>query len=529
MRLLVSTCLSFLCAAALPAADTQPGKPGRHALVMGNGNYDFLRKIAAAQPELSLMEQALRKAGFDVMVVQDFRHPEVVQKIEPAFLAQIQPNDICLVYYSGYSVHAEGDTFLLPANFDPKSNVRIQNRGYSLLRILQQLERQKAGMRIVVLEASREIDVPLGIEGMTATAPALTDMVDLRQTLLAFAAPPGQTVAGGDKVGPFTKAVAEEIIHAGADIREVFLRAQRDVAAETKQSQLPHFASTITTDLVLIAAPPPPPPPKPEPFVITPEMRRAAGFPAQNPTDREEYVWIPPGTFRMGCVPEKDTKCRADENPQHNVTISHGFWLGRNEVKAISYRRFSDAKHRKMPPGAMWDTKWKQESRPVVNVSWEDAKSYCEWVGGRLPREAEWEYAARGGVDNQVYPLDTQDSREKANFAGKKGNDRWDQETAPVRSFDPNKFKLYDMAGNVWEWVLDAYDPKYYSQSPAVDPQGPASGKAHVARGGSFDSDATEHLRISIRKPFTKGQNNVGFRCMLPAGEATDALLRGVE
>jgi formylglycine-generating enzyme required for sulfatase activity len=226
----------------------------------------------------------------------------------------------------------------------------------------------------------------------------------------------------------------------------------------------------------------------------------------------------------MGCVPSAKADCETNEKPQHTVDIGKPFWLGESEVEVESYRRFvKQSPHLKMPKAPMWNNGWKIPGYPIVYVTWEDAQAYCGWAGGRLPTEAEWEYAARAGSENQVFPFpDMTQSREKANFLGKAGNDTYDY-AAPVKQFDPNKYGLFDMAGNVWEWVSDFYEPNYYTESPKADPTGPSAGKAHVARGGSYASDPAKHLRLSYRKPFEKSENNVGFRCILPDTPETRA------
>jgi formylglycine-generating enzyme required for sulfatase activity len=226
----------------------------------------------------------------------------------------------------------------------------------------------------------------------------------------------------------------------------------------------------------------------------------------------------------MGCVPSAAAECQPDEKPQHPVKITNAFWLGETEVQVSAYRYFAkQVAHRKMPQAPMWDRNWKDDGYPIAYVSWQDAQDYCAWAGGRLPTEAEWEYAARAGSDNQVFPFpDMKQSRDKANFLGTQGYDQYEG-AAPVKKFDPNRFGLFDMAGNVWEWVYDFYDPLYYGHSPEVDPRGPDSGKAHVARGGSYDSDAAKHLRLSYRGHFVKEADHVGFRCLLPDTPATRA------
>jgi sulfatase modifying factor 1 len=233
----------------------------------------------------------------------------------------------------------------------------------------------------------------------------------------------------------------------------------------------------------------------------------------QNSVDRQEYVWVPPGEFFMGCVPG-DSECQSDEQPRHKVRITNGFWMGRTEATVLAYQRFAASKKLKMPPATQLNPKWRFTDHPITRVAWEDADDFCKWAGGRLPTEAEWEYAARGGLDGQIYPWGASLTRDKANYDGKGDNDRW-EETAPVRSFDANSYGLFDMAGNVWEWVADFYDANFYAEPNAKgdDPKGASSGQQHVARGGSWNS-APKHLRVSIRRAGATA-NNLGFRCVL--------------
>jgi formylglycine-generating enzyme required for sulfatase activity len=121
-----------------------------------------------------------------------------------------------------------------------------------------------------------------------------------------------------------------------------------------------------------------------------------------NPQDGLNYVWIPPGTYTMGCSPG-DAECVDSEKPSHSVTISKGFWMGQTEATVDAYKRFAQLTKRVMPSGPRWDRKWKQDNLPMVNVTWDDARSYCTWAGGRPPTEAEWEYAARAGTQTKYY------------------------------------------------------------------------------------------------------------------------------
>jgi sulfatase modifying factor 1 len=206
------------------------------------------------------------------------------------------------------------------------------------------------------------------------------------------------------------------------------------------------------------------------------------------------FVEIPGGAFAMG----GDTE--PDHQPIHEVEIS-AFRLTKFHITNAQYAAFCETTGHRLPES------WGEDrfrsgpeypDHPVVGVSWLDAGAFAEWVGGRLVTEAEWEYAARGGLVGKAYPLGDVIDPAVANYArtGTTG-------TMPVGSYSPNGFGLYDMCGNVVEWVADRYDPAYYSRSPKVDPRGPDVGKHRVIRGGGWHSG-----------PYC---NQVFFRNALPA------------
>lgn len=238
----------------------------------------------------------------------------------------------------------------------------------------------------------------------------------------------------------------------------------------------------------------------------------------ENAVDGLEYALIPAGVFQMGCVPG-DEDCYERELPRRSVEISRPFWLGRTEVPVEAYERFAAASNRAMPPAPQglpnYNDDWQKKRHPMVKVTWEEAQAYCEWAGGRLPTEAEWERAARGGLEGLKYSRSNERSHEEANAWGVGGRDHWEH-TAPVASFPANPYGLYDMTGNVFEWTADWFDEYYYRRAPSKDPKGPASGDQRSVRGGSgFINPAV--LRISTRLPHTPNSRNlnVGFRCVL--------------
>ncbi len=320
------------------------------------------------------------------------------------------------------------------------------------------------------------------------------------------------------------------------------------------------------------------------------EVKPGSAFDAHS---HKNMVWIKAGTFMMGA---DNKQALEDEYPKHKVAVD-GFWMDATEVtnaqfaafvKATGYVTTAERKpnwnelKKQLPPGTpkpddsvlvaaslvfdppnheveltdysqwwVWKkgANWRnphgpgsnikgKENFPVVHVSWFDAVAYCKWAGKRLPTEAEWEWAARGGLQNKVYPWGNQpvdEGKPKANtWQGHFPYQNTVQDKyyylAPTASFAPNGYGLYDMAGNVWEWCADYYNNNYYktiSRPGGVkDPQGPANSydpdepyaKKRVIRGGSFlcnESYCTGY-RVARRMKSTEdsGMEHLGFRCV---------------
>ena len=303
-------------------------------------------------------------------------------------------------------------------------------------------------------------------------------------------------------------------------------------------------------------------------------------------------VWIPEGTFMMG---SEGPQARPDESPIHPVKVD-GFWIDQTEVTNAQFAAFVEATgyvttaekpvdweemKKQLPPGtpkphdsllqassltfkstngpvdlnnyaAWWEWKpkasWRQprgkgssiqgkEDHPVVHVSWEDANAYAKWAGKRLPTEAEWEWAARGGLKDKKYPWGDEEittGSAKANswdgsFPYKNTNKDLFFYTAPVKSFESNGYGLYDMAGNVWEWCLDWYHYDYYKTlegKTSTNPKGPEKSydpynpyiAQRIIRGGSFlcNDNYCSGYRVASKmksSPDT-GSQHTGFRCV---------------
>ena len=224
--------------------------------------------------------------------------------------------------------------------------------------------------------------------------------------------------------------------------------------------------------------------------------------------DGKEMVLIPAGSFQMGDHLEK----MKNALPVHEVELD-GFYMDRHEVTVGQFKIF--LKQTGFKPEPVWEkvNKWSPtDKHPIIYTAWEAAAAYAKWAGKRLPTEAEWEYAARGGQVGKRYPWG-----DDKNVAGDHANHEGigEEGTAPVGSFEANGYGLHDMAGNAWEWCQDYYEWDYYSKSPVNNPRGPAKGRDYVLRGGCWFSPAKE-LSVARRAyddPRHSPQD-FGFRCV---------------
>jgi formylglycine-generating enzyme len=236
--------------------------------------------------------------------------------------------------------------------------------------------------------------------------------------------------------------------------------------------------------------------------------------------DGAPMILIPAGTFPMG-VPSGDRDGGRDEYPRHEVLLDT-FAIDTFEVTNSRYLDFVKATGHRVPQNPKNPTRnlWQGDSitdsladRPVINVDWYDADAYCTWAGKRLPTEAEWEKAAKGTSDKRFPWGNVEPTAKHLNY-----NQRWigEKTLMPVGSYEAGKspYGVYDMAGNVWEWVNDWYDPRYYEKSPNKNPKGPESGTKKVIRGAGWPNE-TPSVRIFTRVESdpTIRNESTGFRC----------------
>ncbi len=230
-----------------------------------------------------------------------------------------------------------------------------------------------------------------------------------------------------------------------------------------------------------------------------------------------DMALIPAGWFTMGSGTGE-----ADEQPAHSVYVD-AFYMDKFEVSNAQFKAFCDATGRVYPPEPMPGYLRDYPDHPVVNITWEHAQAFAAWVGKRLPTEAEWEYAARGGLEAKNFPWGDETPATRSNYQEYHGaltshmaNFANGRGPLPRGSFFPNAFGLFDMSGNVWEYCRDFYDASYYARSAERNPTGPVAGTRRVVRGGSWQEANASDLRCAKRSHFhpLARQIHVGFRCV---------------
>ena len=555
-----------------PAA---PVAQNRWALVIGNSAYGAdIGPLPNPVNDATDMAATLQPLGFEVTLVLNATRQQMEEALA-AFRRQLRPGGVGLFYFAGHGAQVEGTNYLIPIGANVEKATTAQAESMSAEQVLASMTAAGTALNLLILDACRNnpflarwpVQVPRGLAPMQAA----------RGSLIAYATAPGAVAAdGGGRNGTYTKHLLRYLTTPDLLVEQMFKRVRVAVEEETGGAQTPWEASSLQGDFAFLptaetrpspAAVKEPPRQEQTGTPVAPVAAARPSGPRQPelaPTilgkDGAEMVLVPAGEFIMGSAPDdiasllrRNPKANGailkDEIPKHRVFLE-AFYIDKYEVTNARFQQFVQATgYRtqaeregggKIRTGAKtWaqvpDATWRSprgkgssiaglEAHPVVQVSWHDAKAYCTWAGKRLPTEAEWEKAARG-PDGRLYPWGNEIDGTRANFCDRNCPFEWKdaavddgyRSTAPVGSYEAGKspYGAYDMAGNVWEWVADWYDAKYYRRSPARNPQGPTSGTQVVLRGGSWlytapDFRATERAGV----PPDRRNENIGLRCV---------------
>ncbi len=512
MRLLLWLGLMF-CAALAGGAEAQQ-RPGRVALVIGNAAYpDASTPLSTTIRDARTIAEELRRDDFDVDLKENLGK-EDMQRALDSFMGKIRAGSAALFYFSGYGIQTGRQTYLIPVNAQVWNEADLRREGISLDNTLAEMNRRGAKVKIAIIDGARRNP----FERRFRASPAGLAVIDAPEgTLVIYSAAPGKVINEGNGVNSvFVTELTKELRVPNLTAEEVFNRARIGVSRATNNEQVPWVASSLVDEFYFgasrsastIPAPTPPPPappavsPPPAPPPLPPTASAPPPAPPPTPAPSQpvrsdakpgevfrdcsecpEMVVVGAGSFEMGSNTDY-------ENPVHRVTISKPFAIGRYEVTFDQWDRCVEEKGCKPQPD---DREWGRGPRPVMDVSWADAKAFVAWLSQktgqtyRLPTEAEWEYAARAGTNTQYWWGREIGSRQaNCRECGAGGG----QQTAKVGSYSPNPFGLYDTAGNVAEWVEDCWNDNYRGAPNDGSAWNAGQCRLRVLRGGAYDSQA---------------------------------------
>jgi formylglycine-generating enzyme required for sulfatase activity len=492
---------SSLTTAALPAE--------RVALVIGNANYpDARTPLSTTIRDARTLADEFRRIDFDVDFKENL-NKQNMQNAVTAFTGKVTNGTVALLYFSGFGLDVGRHTYLIPVDAQIWTEADVRRDGISVDAVLADMHRAGAKVKIVILDAARRNPFE---RRFRASAAGLAPISAPVGTLALYSAAPGQVIdesSGANNL--FVGELIKELRSPNLTAEDIFNRARIGVSRASNNEQVPWVTSSLVEEFyfrpsssaVMTPAPAPSPPPQPSPpspststtsrsspTVSTPPPREAprsgskSGDVFRDCPDCPEMVVVPSGSFAMGSSSEY-------EKPAHRVSIARNFAVGRREVTFNEWDKCVDDGGCKSRPQ---DRGWGRGDRPVINVSWLDAKEFVVWMSRktgqiyRLPTEAEWEYAARAGTDTPFWWGGAAGSRQ-ANC--RECNTGQSEQTLPVGSFHANRFGLFDTAGNAAEWVEDCWNDNYVGAPTDGSAWTSGQCRLRVLRGGSFDSAST--------------------------------------
>jgi len=536
---------------------TQFGCPGlvqaqRVALLIGNSAYQSA-PLRNPPNDVREMESALRSVGFKVQTVFNANQNQMKRAVRD-FGTAAQGAEVAFLYYSGHGTQAGGENYLVPIGVTIEKESDYEVEAVSANALMRQIAGARPKAAIVVLDACR--DNPFA-SVTKSTTKGLGRMDAPTGTMIAFATAPNTTASDE---GHYARVLAAQIRTPGLELLDVFRNTTAEVRRLSNGRQEPRMSEVSITDRIYLASIRPEPVPNPvlqpapapAPVVpVAPALVAGQGF--KDCTDCPEMVVVPGGSFMMGSGAAEQalanaggvpTNMTSRESPQRGVRL-RSFAAGRYTVSRGEFGAFVRARGYvteaergdgcNKRSGGKWErdkaASWRNagfaqaDDHPVVCVSWNDAKAYAQWVSQttgkeyRLLSEAEREYAARGGSQS-AYWWGESISTGQANYDGNhsyngSAKGEWRQATVAVNSFQANPYGLYNVHGNVWEWVEDCFHDNYNGAPTdgSAWTTGCSGGDRRVVRGGSWISDPAG-LRSAIRDGSTPGGRGIlsGFR-----------------
>ncbi|MFM8331118.1 MAG: SUMF1/EgtB/PvdO family nonheme iron enzyme [Candidatus Methylumidiphilus sp.] len=549
LSLLLAVCLAAGCAGHAENAHAEAASPAvaggrglsrvagaekRVALVIGNQDYPG-RPLKNPVNDARDMKTALESLGFNVVYMENARLGEMDQAMQ-RFAAALDDNSVGLFYFAGHGMEWGGNNYLLPAKTPIPGKAELPERAYSANIVLRHMvDERHARLSVVILDACRTLPIrgDTGLAGMGAEA----------GSIVAFATAAGKPAEDGQgDNGTYTKHLLENMQKPGLTVVDALRQTQNDVSLETRDTQQPWLSlgplkqefcfagcvkpfdpaaqerlreeaqrreaaearlqdteaklqaaearnrellaqGAIKTETVL----------KPEKVSATTESVLKTDSVAKPQTAFGiEMVRLAGGTFEMGCGP-KDGECHKNEYPRHTVTL-RGFAMGKTEITQGQWKAVMG-----FAPPELEFTNCGDDC-PVERVSWNDAQAFIKKLnektqgGYRLPSEAEWEYACRAGRETLYCGGD--DVEQVAWYSGNASST-----THPVGQKQRNAWGLYDMSGNVWEWVQDCWHDNYQGapgDGSVWDSSTNCASGRRAVRGGSW-SDRPQSVRPAYR------------------------------
>ncbi|MGP0088946.1 MAG: SUMF1/EgtB/PvdO family nonheme iron enzyme [Xanthobacteraceae bacterium] len=569
---------AFACAMTLICVGVLPSKAEKRvALVIGNSAYRNGSALPNTPNDANDIAASFARLGFSVTKVLDAGFNDMRRALLQ-FGREARGSEMAIVFFAGHGMEIGGENWLIPVDAELMSDTDAENEAVSLRTVMLQVS-GASSLGLVILDACRNNPFAAKMQRTVRTRAVDRGLVRTEPTdnvLVAYAAKDGTTANDGTgRNSPFTAALLNNLEVPGVEISFLFRKVRDEVMMSTKREQQPFVYGSLSGQAIYLkegsqppqmaAVAPPVVPANPcgasaqtvsltsrsaQPLSATEECLLKPKDVFKECDKCPEMVVVPAGSFMMGSPTsevERDASNR-DELPQHSVAISKPFAVGRfavtfDEWDACVVDGGCDRWKPCVANGGCnvykpSDEGWGRGRRPVINVSWDDAKGYVAWLSRktgktyRLLSEAEREYVARAGTSTPFW-WGSSISTSQANYdgtstygGGSKGEYR--KQTLPVDSFQPNPWGLYQVHGNVWEWVEDCYDSTYPGGS--FRSRIPSDGSAlvagvsvsgfcdfHVARGGSWSARAGD-LRAARRngvRSSTMSENRtsvVGFR-----------------